>query len=242
MIDAVERYVAAYVSGNTSELAAIIAPEFVDHAFPQFCGVDGVGRAIRALHAGLSEVSCRLEHSVGDSSWAAFHVFVRGRHTGVLAGHAPTGKIVSWGIADFVRLENGKLAELWSVQDTSALFSGLGAAPPGWHAVTARIVTDDIAGLVEFVRIVFGATGEIPSDRPAVIRIGDSNIMISGTGPRPVTAAMLYVYVPDADAAFRRAITAGATSIEEPLDTPYGDRRAMVQDRWGGIWQIATHR
>jgi PhnB protein len=57
-----------------------------------------------------------------------------------------------------------------------------------------------------------------------------------------VSAARLYVYVPDADATYRRAIAAGATSLEAPLDTPYGDRRAMVRDRWGGVWQIATHR
>lgn len=241
MIDAVERYVAAYSSGDTSGIAAIIAPSFVDHAFPAFSGVDGVARAIATLHTGLSEVSCRLEQCVGDSMRAAFCVIVSGRHTGVLAGRAPTGKIVTWAISDFVRIEDGKLVELWSVQDTSAFLSELSAAPQGWHAVTTRIVTADVAGLVAFLRAAFDATGDVPEDRPAVLQIGDSKIMISSTGPRPVTTAMLYVYVPDADTTYRRAIAAGATSLEEPLDTPYGDRRAMVQDRWGCVWQIATH-
>jgi uncharacterized glyoxalase superfamily protein PhnB len=45
--------------------------------------------------------------------------------------------------------------------------------------------------------------------------------------------------VDDADEAFQRAITAGATPLEEPLDTPYGDRRAMVGDWFGNIYQIA---
>ena len=112
--------------------------------------------------------------------------------------------------------------------------------PDGWHSLTPRIVTDDVAGLVEFLRLVFDATGEVPADRPAVLRIGDSNLMISASGPRPAAPAFLYVYVDDADATYRRARAAGARSLEEPVDTPYGDRRGMVEDRWGNVWQIAT--
>ncbi|HSF14553.1 MAG TPA: VOC family protein [Vicinamibacteria bacterium] len=53
--------------------------------------------------------------------------------------------------------------------------------------------------------------------------------------------AFLYVYVDDADGTYERAIQAGATSLEEPSDVPYGDRRAMVRDAWGNTWQIAAH-
>ena len=52
--------------------------------------------------------------------------------------------------------------------------------------------------------------------------------------------AFLYVYVDDTDATYRRALEAGARSLEEPLDMLYGDRRGMVEDEWGNIWQIAT--
>ena len=114
--------------------------------------------------------------------------------------------------------------------------------PDGWQTITPRIVTDDIAGLAAFLRRVFDASGEIPVDRPAELRIGTSRLLISGTGPRPATGAFLYIYVDDADAVYRRAIDAGAQSLEAPLDTPYGDRRAMVADRWGNVWQIATFR
>jgi PhnB protein len=48
--------------------------------------------------------------------------------------------------------------------------------------------------------------------------------------------------VKDADATYRSAIVAGATSLEAPDDMPYGDRRAMVRDPGGNVWQIATHR
>jgi PhnB protein len=109
-----------------------------------------------------------------------------------------------------------------------------------WHTVTPRIVAHDAQRLVDFIKLVFDATGDYSADRPAVITIGDSNIMISDAGVRNVMTAFLYVYVTDADATYRRAIKAGARSIEEPLDTPYGDRRAMIEDAWGNTWQIAT--
>jgi uncharacterized glyoxalase superfamily protein PhnB len=112
--------------------------------------------------------------------------------------------------------------------------------PPGWHSLTPRIVIEDVTGLVEFLRQAFGATGEIHADRPAIMQIGNSLIMVSGVGPREAMPAFLYLYVEDADATYRRALQAGAQSLEEPTDTPYGDRRGMVQDRWGNVWQIAT--
>ena len=48
--------------------------------------------------------------------------------------------------------------------------------PSGWHRLTARIVVDDVAGLVEFLRQAFDATGELHADRPAVMQIGDSGL------------------------------------------------------------------
>jgi PhnB protein len=109
----------------------------------------------------------------------------------------------------------------------------------GFHSVTPRIVVSDTVSLVAFLRAVFDATGEHHAGRPAEIRIGDSLVMVTPAGERERFPAFLYVYVGDADAAYRRAIAAGATSLEEPLDTPYGDRRAMVRDPFGNVWQIA---
>ena len=110
---------------------------------------------------------------------------------------------------------------------------------PGYHSITPRLFVDDVAALVGFLRAVFDAAGEIEPDRPTELRIGDSLIMISSTAERQRFPAFLYVYVDDADEVFQRAIAAGATLVEEPLDTPYGDRRAMVSDGFGNIYQIA---
>lgn len=112
--------------------------------------------------------------------------------------------------------------------------------PPGWHTVTPRIMSADAGALVRFIKLVFDATGDYRADAPAILRIGDSMVMIGGAEARRAMPAFLYVYVPDTDATHRRAVAAGARSVEEPLDLPYGDRRAMVEDLWGNIWQIAT--
>lgn len=113
-------------------------------------------------------------------------------------------------------------------------------APEGWHTVTPRIVVHDAKQLVEFLKEVFGATGKYLEALPSLIRIGDSLIMISDIGIRSPMTAFLYVYVNDADATYQRALNFGARSLEEPFDTPYGDRRCMIEDNWGNTWQIAT--
>jgi PhnB protein len=114
--------------------------------------------------------------------------------------------------------------------------------PDGFHTITPRLVADDVAALVAFLKKAFGATGKVPDEGPAQLRIGDSLVMVSESGPREATKAFLYLYVEDADATYRRALAAGGVSIEAPADMPYGDRRAMIKDPGGNVWQIATFR
>ena len=116
------------------------------------------------------------------------------------------------------------------------------SVPEGWHTVTPRVVVHDAKQLVEFLKQVFGATGEYQQAFPSEIRIGDSVVMITDAGIRSPTSAFLYVYVNDTDRTYQRALEAGARCLEEPSDMPYGDRRCMVEDKWGNIWQIATHK
>ena len=114
-------------------------------------------------------------------------------------------------------------------------------APPrsGFRSLTPRIVANDPAGLVSFLRAAFDAEGEWHSGRPAEMRIGDSTLMVSETNERDAHSAFLYIYVDDADARYGRALALGATSLEAPFDTPYGDRRAMIRDPFDTVWQIA---
>lgn len=116
------------------------------------------------------------------------------------------------------------------------------SVPEGWHSITPRLVVEDPAKLVQFLKRAFGATGELTTDTPSQMRIGDSIVMVSSIGPRPPTAAFFYLYVDNVDLTYRRALDAGAVSLEQPEDMPYGDRRAMVKDPCGNDWQIATHK
>jgi predicted ester cyclase len=123
----VERYVAAYATGDTSELEAIIAPSFVDHSHPDFNGPQGVAAGIRHVHEGLSEVEIAIDYIVCDTESVAFMVTAAGTHTGEFAGKPPTGNRVVWKLADFVRVRDGKFAELWNVSDNLSLMLGIGA-------------------------------------------------------------------------------------------------------------------
>jgi len=115
--------------------------------------------------------------------------------------------------------------------------------PDRWPTVTPRLFTADVEGLAAFLRATFDATGDCLAGRPAEMRIGESIIMVSdGAGMRRAAPGFLYVYVEDADDTWRKAVAAGARSIEPPTDMPYGDRRSMVEDPWGNAWQIATFR
>ena len=108
--------------------------------------------------------------------------------------------------------------------------------------MTPRLVVHDAALQANFLKQAFDASGDFRTDRPSVIKIGDSLVMVSGVGVREMMPAFLYLYVEDTDATYHRALEAGATSLEAPWDTPYGERRGMVKDPCGNIWQIATHK
>ena len=113
-------------------------------------------------------------------------------------------------------------------------------APPGWHTLTPRIFVHGMTDCIAFLRKVFGARGRYQSDRPTQLTIGDSILMVNEVGARPATGAFLYVYVRDVDLIHRKAVRAGAKSVEAPTQMPYGDRRCMFEDRWGNVWQVAT--
>lgn len=130
------------------------------------------------------------------------------------------------------------------------------AIPQGYHTVTPSLTVKGCAEAIEFYRDAFGAEEAMRSDGPggvvwhAEIRIGDSPVMLNDefpdrgvTGPStlggsPVT---LWLYVEDVDAAYRRAVDAGAESTMEPDDMFWGDRMCAVEDPYGHKWSLATH-
>ncbi|MCG6659794.1 VOC family protein [Halomonas campisalis] len=75
------------------------------------------------------------------------------------------------------------------------------------------------------------------------MRVGDAVLVIEAgelpPGVAPWTNA-LYVYVPDVDAAYERAMALGAEAISEPVDKPYQERQAGFRDMAGNTWWIGT--
>jgi PhnB protein len=122
------------------------------------------------------------------------------------------------------------------------------AQPEGCQTVIPYLVMPDPERTVEFLVTAFGATvKERMKDKAgavqhAEVRIGDSVLMLGrARGEWTPMPCSLYVYVPDTDEAYRRALKAGARSVMEPANQFYGDRNAGVKDAAGNTWWLATH-
>ena len=121
--------------------------------------------------------------------------------------------------------------------------------PEGYHTITPYLVVDGAEKIIRFMKEAFGAQpvfepmmGPNGKVMHAEFKIGNSIVMISDSSERAqATSAMLYLYVPNVDAVYQKAIKAGATSLMEPADQFYGDRSGGVTDTAGNRWHIGTH-
>ena len=128
--------------------------------------------------------------------------------------------------------------------------------PDGYHTVTAYLMVDDAARALDFYRNAFDARElfRLPmGDRigHAEIMIGDTHLMLAdefpemgalGPNKRGGPTASFLIYVPDADAAYARAVDAGARAERPVKDEFWGDRIGTVVDPFGHKWSLATHK
>lgn len=119
--------------------------------------------------------------------------------------------------------------------------------PAGYNTVSPYLIVDGAARTIDFLRNAFSATelrrfpdttGKI---RHAEVRIDDTVVMIAdGVEGWPPVPSHVHVYVADVDATYRRALAAGATSVQVPVKKDDADKRGGVKDKGGTTWWIAT--
>jgi uncharacterized glyoxalase superfamily protein PhnB/uncharacterized protein YndB with AHSA1/START domain len=167
------------------------------------------------------------------------------RHDGIPAGKMREDCIAGW------NQSFDKLAEVLVTPTT------VKAVPAGHHTVTPYLTIRNAIQALEFYQRAFGATEVcrflMPDGRlgHAEIRLGDSLIMLSdefpeygGKGPQALggSPVNLHLYVEDVDAFFKRALVAGAKQREPVKDQFYGDRAGRLEDPFGHLWWVATHK
>ena len=129
--------------------------------------------------------------------------------------------------------------------------------PAGYHSVTPYLSIRGAADAIEFYKKAFGAKEIMRMPGPggsighAEIRIGDSRIMLAdefaamdflSPKARGGTTVTIHVYMRDVDTAAARASAAGAKVVRPVQDQFYGDRTGSLEDPFGHVWHIATHK
>jgi len=129
--------------------------------------------------------------------------------------------------------------------------------PDGYHVVTPYLSIKGAASAIDFYKQAFGAKEIMRVPMPggnighAEIAIGDSRIMLADEfpdmnfrGPKSIggSPVHLHVYVEDVDARFDQAVKAGAKVLRPVADQFYGDRSGSLEDPFGHVWHLATHK
>ncbi|MGO8984482.1 MAG: VOC family protein [Terriglobales bacterium] len=129
--------------------------------------------------------------------------------------------------------------------------------PKGYNTITPYLVIKGAAQAIEYYKNVFGATVVVRMDGPngqvghAELQIGDSRIMLADENPAMgnrsaesigASPVSLYVYLPDCDAVVQKAASEGGKILKPVADQFYGDRSGFIQDPFGHLWGIATHK
>jgi len=121
------------------------------------------------------------------------------------------------------------------------------AIPDGYTTVTPWIISRDTAAVIDYLRKAFDAEelGRVIDARGVIghaeVRIGDAIVMLFDCDPSwPATPAFLRLYVEDAHAVHRQAVSAGGVSISEVTHLAFGDLVGRVRDPFGNVWWIQT--
>jgi PhnB protein len=232
--------------GNSIVMVGEEAPEY---GFP---GPDTLGGSPVGMHLYVDDADAWVERAV--AAGARLITPVTDQFYGDRSGSVADPFGYHWTIA--MRKENLSLEDMQqrmaAMQAQQMPRTASSFIPKGFHTVTPYLIVEDVPAEIEFLTRTFGARETHRSVGSAggfhaEVLIGDSMVMIGGGGQgralnRPAQPTALHIYVEDTDGAYRRALEAGAESIGEPQDQPYGERSAGVTDRGGNVWYIATFK
>ncbi|SPE41297.1 conserved hypothetical protein [Candidatus Sulfopaludibacter sp. SbA3] len=183
----------------------------------------------------------------GDARPMAFHIYVpdvdaayqRARHAGAESLQAPADQ--EWG----ERTANVKdpAGNFWYI----ATFQGENYFSEGAPTVQPFLQPLRAEPVIDFLKTAFGAQelGRAVSADGVILhttlKIGSSAMeLIDAIGIYQPMPGMFYLAVENADAAYGRAIDAGAESVSPPADQSYGDRTGAVKDVAGNTWYVAS--
>ena len=119
--------------------------------------------------------------------------------------------------------------------------------PENYNSVSPYLIVNGASATIDFLVDVFGAIelrrfpGDASKVKHAEVRLDDTVLMIADTAEGwPPNPSHVHIYVPDVDATYRRALEAGATSVQAPLQKDDEDKRGGVRDAGGTTWWIST--
>ena len=121
-------------------------------------------------------------------------------------------------------------------------------APPRYHTVTPFLNVKGAEEAIAFYKKAFGAEERLRmpaadgSIMHAELTIGDSTIMLADASRSPETRSSIHLTVADCDALFERAVSAGGREKMALQDMFWGDRYGQVEDPFGNVWAISTHK
>jgi PhnB protein len=225
----------------------MVGEEAPDYGFP---GPETLGGSPVAMHLYVDDADAAVERAVKAGARlvkpAADQFY--GERTGIVLD--PFGYSWTLGTRTEDMSVDEMLRRMQAMEQGPATHAAEMPTREGFHTVTPYLIAANAPQLIEFVESVFNAKQTVRAVGSAggihaEVLLGDSMVMIGGGAPdlswrgesRPTA---LHVYVEDVDAAYARALEAGATSIGEPVDQPYGERGGGVRDASGHVWYIAT--
>jgi len=131
-VDVVRRVYAAVNSNDVATLAEIFAPDMVRHDLTALIANSEGGEAVtdflQMLRQAMPDLHMELEDVFGDGGRVAARVTLTGTHNGTFLDAAPTGKKVSFPAITLYRIENGRVAEAWSLVDWAGALRQMGVA------------------------------------------------------------------------------------------------------------------